>query len=246
MSFKGKTAVVTGGSTGIGLEVALELTSRGMSNIAINSIFEDAPEALSALKKAGANAKYFKADVSNKAEVNSYIDQVVEDFGSIDVLVNNAGITADALGVRLKEEDFDKVVRINLKGTFLVTQAASKYMIKQRAGSIVNLASVIGITGNIGQVNYAASKGGVIAVTKSFAKELAGRNIRVNAIAPGFIDTDMTRALSDKIREQIADKIPLGRFGTPREAARLIAFLASEDASYITGQVIVIDGGLIN
>lgn len=246
MIFKDKTAFITGASQGIGLSIAKEIAGKGAKNIAINSIEESADEAVNELKSLGADVFYGQTDVSNKASVDDFTEKIISKFGSIDILVNNAGITIDGLGLRLKESDFDKVLDVNLKGCFLTTQSVSKHMIKQKQGSIVNIASVIGITGNAGQVNYAASKAGVIAVTKSFAKELASRNIRVNAVAPGFIKTAMTDKLTDSVRENILEGIPLNKFGLPEDVAKLVAFLASSEAEYITGQVVVIDGGLIN
>lgn len=245
MDFKGKTAVITGASQGIGLSIAKEFARRSAANIAINSIEETADSAVAELEALGAKVLYNQVNVANKSSVDSFIENVIEKFGNIDILINNAGITADSLGIRLKEEDFDKVIDVNLKGCFLTTQSVAKQMIKQKSGSIVNIASVIGITGNAGQVNYAASKAGVIAMTKSFAKELAARGIRANAVAPGFIQTAMTDKLSDNIKATIKERIPLGKLGLPEDVAKLVCFLASEDAAYITGQVVIIDGGLI-
>ena len=246
MSFKGKTAVITGASQGIGLEIAKEIASRGADKIAINSIEEFAEDAVKQIEELGAKVLYMQTDVSNKESVVNFISKTIESFEKIDICVNNAGITADSLGLRLKEIDFDKVISVNLKGTFLTNKAVAKYMVKQKKGSIVNIASVIGITGNIGQANYAASKAGVIAVTKSFAQELAARNIRVNAVAPGFIKTNMTDKLSEDTRLSILERIPLRQFGMPEDVAKLVAFLASDNSKYITGQVVVIDGGMIN
>lgn len=186
-----------------------------------------------------------KADVSNQEEAEDLVNQTINTFGKIDVLVNNAGITKDNLLMRMSEEDFEKVININLKGTFLVTKYAIKYMMKKRCGSIVNLASVVGVAGNAGQCNYAASKAGIIGFTKSIAKELASRNIRANAVAPGFIKTDMTEVLSDSVKENINSQIPLKRMGTAEEVANLVYFLSSEQSSYITGQVINVDGGMV-
>lgn len=202
-------------------------------------------ELKSEFAKLGAKALILKADVSKEEEVENVVEKAIEEFGKIDVLVNNAGITRDNLLMRMKEEDFDKVIEINLKGTFIVTKAVTKYMMKKRQGSIINLSSVVGVAGNAGQCNYAASKAGVIGFTKSLAKELASRNIRVNAVAPGFISTDMTAVLSDTVKESINESIPLKRMGTANEVANLVYFLGTEESSYITGQVINIDGGMV-
>ena len=193
----------------------------------------------------GVKVLLVKADVSNQEEAEDLVNQTINTFGKIDVLVNNAGITKDNLLMRMSEEDFEKVININLKGTFLVTKYAIKYMMKKRCGSIVNLASVVGVAGNAGQCNYAASKAGIIGFTKSIAKELASRNIRANAVAPGFIKTDMTEVLSDSVKENINSQIPLKRMGTAEEVANLVYFLSSEQSSYITGQVINVDGGMV-
>ena len=196
-------------------------------------------------KEKGAEALIVKADVSKSEQVQEFIKAVIEKYGKIDVLVNNAGITRDMLLMRMKEEDFDKVIEINLKGTFLVTKEVVPYMMKKRDGKIISLSSVVGVTGNAGQCNYSASKAGIIGFTKSIAKELASRNIRANAVAPGFIDTDMTNVLSDEVKENINKQIPMRRMGTAREIANVVYFLGSEESSYITGQVINIDGGMV-
>ena len=195
--------------------------------------------------KYGVESLVVKADVSKAEEVDRAVKQAIDKFGKIDVLVNNAGITRDTLLMRMKEEDFDKVIEINLKGTFLVTKAVTPYMMKKRNGKIINLSSVVGVTGNAGQSNYSASKAGIIGFTKSIAKELASRNIRANAVAPGFIDTDMTSVLSEDIKANINAQIPMKRMGTAREIANVVYFLGSEESSYITGQVINIDGGMV-
>ena len=240
------TVLVTGASRGIGKEVALTYAENGYDIIA-NYVSEKTD--VEALKKEfaekGAKILLVKADVSKKEEVEHLVDEAINTFGKIDVLVNNAGITRDNLLMRMSEEDFDKVIETNLKGTFLVTKAVTKYMMKKRQGSIINLASVVGVAGNAGQCNYAASKAGIIGFTKSIAKELASRNIRANAVAPGFIATDMTNVLSDNVKENIYGQIPLKRMGTAKEVAELIYFLGSEKSSYITGQVINIDGGMV-
>ena len=186
-----------------------------------------------------------KADVTDAQAIQDLVEKAIEKFGKIDVLVNNAGITKDNLLIRMPEEDFDKVININLKGTYIVTKQVTKYMMKKRSGSIINLSSVVGVVGNAGQANYSASKAGIIGFTKSIAKELASRNIRVNAVAPGFINTDMTESLKEEVKNNIYEQIPLKRMGNPREVANLIYFLGTEESSYITGQVINIDGGMV-
>ena len=241
-----KTVFVTGGSRGIGKEVALKFAEEGY-DVIINYVSEKTD--VEALKKEfeekGAETLILKADVSKEVEVQEVIKQAIEKFGKIDVLVNNAGITRDNLLMRMSEEEFDKVLEINLKGTFIVTKAVTKYMMKKRSGSIINLSSVVGVSGNAGQCNYSASKAGIIGFTKSVAKELASRNIRANAVAPGFIETDMTNVLPENVKEEIHNQIPLKRMGSAKEVAELIYFLGSEKSSYITGQVINVDGGMV-
>ena len=197
------------------------------------------------LQAGAADILLIKADVSNSEDVKNMVKETIEKFEKIDVLVNNAGITKDNLLMRMSEEEFDKVIQINLKGTYLVTKEVTRYMMKKKKGSIVNLASVVGVAGNAGQCNYAASKAGIIGLTKSVAKELASRNIRANAVAPGFIETDMTNVLKDEIKENINSQIPLKRMGTAREVAELVYFLGEDSSSYITAQVINVDGGMI-
>ena len=242
----GKTALITGGSRGIGKAIALELSRNGY-DIAIN--YRSGNDDLETLKKEieSNNVKCLmvKADVSDLESCQNMVQTIFAEFGSIDVLVNNAGITKDNLLIRMSEEEFDSVINVNLKGTFNMSKSVAQIMMKQRSGRIINLSSVIGIIGNAGQANYAASKAGIIGFTKSLAKELASRNILVNAVAPGFIDTDMTKVLSDELKENINKQIPLKRQGTAEEVAKVIKFLASEDSSYITGQVINIDGGMV-
>ena len=237
---------VTGGSRGIGKAIALKYAENGY-NVVINYVSDktDVEDLEKEFKEKGAESLIIKADVSKSEEVENVVKQAIEKFGKIDVLVNNAGITRDMLLMRMKEEDFDKVIDINLKGTFLVTKAVTTYMMKKRNGRIINLSSVVGVTGNAGQCNYSASKAGIIGFTKSVAKELASRNIRANAVAPGFIETDMTAVLPDTVKENIHNQIPLKRMGTAKEVANLIYFLGSEESSYITGQVINIDGGMV-
>ena len=241
-----KTVFVTGASRGIGKEVALKFAENGY-DVIINYVSEktNVEELEKEFKEKGVDALILKADVSKADEVQNVVNKAIEKFGKIDVLVNNAGITKDNLLMRMSEEEFDKVIEINLKGTYLVTKAVTKYMMKKRSGSIVNLSSVVGVAGNAGQCNYSASKAGVIGFTKSIAKELASRNIRANAVAPGFIETDMTSVLSDAVKESIHNQIPLKRMGSSKEVAELIYFLGSEKSSYITGQVINIDGGML-
>jgi 3-oxoacyl-[acyl-carrier protein] reductase len=244
--FKEKVALVTGASRGIGRAIAVKLAENGaivVVNFSGNQ--QAAKETADMIKAKGGTAYMKKADVSNTEECKQMIDEIVKELGRIDVLINNAGITKDNLILRMSEEDFDSVISVNLKGTFNCIKFASKYMMKNKSGNILNISSVVGIMGNAGQVNYAASKAGVIAITKSAAKELCSRNIRVNAIAPGFIVSDMTEKLSEEIKEEGIKQIPLGRFGMAEEVADLAVFLTREHSSYITGQVVNIDGGLI-
>jgi len=242
----GKTAVVTGASRGIGRAVAIKLASLG-ANIILNyrSNIISVQEVIDVIEAVGGKAVAVQGDVSNFLDSEKIIKAAVENFGSIDILVNNAGITKDGLLMRMKEEDFDKVIDVNLKGTFNCIRHASTFMVKQRSGRIVNMSSVVGVAGNAGQVNYSASKAGVIGITKSAARELASRGITVNAVAPGFIQTDMTDALSEKVKGELIQGIPLKRFGKPEDIAELVSFLVSEGGSYITGQVINIDGGMV-
>ena len=241
-----KTVFVTGGSRGIGKEVALKFAENGY-NVVINYVSNktNVEELKSEFESKGVKALIMQADVTDKEAIDEVVKKAIEEFGSIDVLVNNAGITRDNLLMRMSEEEFDKVIEINLKGTYIVTKAVTKYMMKKRKGSIINLSSVVGVAGNAGQCNYSASKAGIIGFTKSVAKELASRNIRSNAVAPGFIETDMTAVLSDEVKENIHNQIPLKRMGTTREVANLIYFLGSEESSYITGQVINVDGVMV-
>lgn len=240
-----KVAIVTGGTRGIGKEIALRLSKDGY-NVVINYNSNE----LFAKEVSIECSKYnesliVKADVSNYNEAEKLVQETISKFGQVDLLVNNAGITKDNLILRMTEDEFDKVVSVNLKGTFNMCKHISKYMLKQRFGKIINMASVIGIVGNLGQANYAASKGGVIALTKSLAKEFSSRSITVNAIAPGYIETDMTDSLSTDIKNQVLQAIPLKKFGKASDVANLVLFLASDNASYITGQVINIDGGMV-
>ena len=245
MKFEGKTAVVTGGSRGLGRAICLEL-ARGGAGVAFCYAGNEAAarETARDIEALGARALAVRCDVSDAAQVDALVKAAVEAFGRIDILVSNAGITRDNLLMRMSEADFDAVINANLKGTFLCMKAVSRLMLKQRYGRIVNLSSVVGLRGNAGQVNYAASKAGIIGMTKSLAKELAGRNVTVNAVAPGFIGTDMTAAMPEAARDAVLASIPMNRMGTAEEAARAVAFLASDEAAYITGQVLAVDGGM--
>ena len=246
MLLDGKSALVTGASRGIGRAVALKLASEG-AKVALNFAGNEA--AAEAVKQeveaAGGEAILVRGDVADEAAVQAMVQKTADAFGRIDILVNNAGITRDGLLARMKEEDWDAVLSTNLKGVFLTTKAVAKLMMKQRAGRIVNMASVVGRTGNAGQANYAAAKAGVIGFTKTIAKELASRGVTANAVAPGFIATDMTAVLSDKAKEAALAGIPLGRMGTPEDVAAAVLFLVSDGASYITGQVLNVDGGMV-
>ncbi|MEO0123324.1 MAG: 3-oxoacyl-[acyl-carrier-protein] reductase [candidate division WOR-3 bacterium] len=242
MMLKEKIALVTGGASGIGAAIAKKFTE-SEAIVIIVDVDEDLGKA-TALSM-GNRAHFYHLNIADEKSVNDTIDKIANDFAKIDILVNNAGITNDKLLIRMTKDDWDKVININLTGTFLVTKAVVKYMMKQRFGKIINIASVIGLIGNAGQSNYAASKAGIIGFTKSCAKEFASRNITVNAIAPGFIETRMTEKLPDEIKQVYFKLIPLGRFGKPEDVANLALFLASDQADYITGQVIAIDGGMV-
>ncbi|MEY8386655.1 3-oxoacyl-[acyl-carrier-protein] reductase [Oscillospiraceae bacterium 38-13] len=245
MNFTGKTAVVTGGSRGIGRAVCLELAAGGANVVLCYAGNETAAEeTVRAVEALGAKALAVRCDVSDGAQVDALVKAAVEAFGRIDILVNNAGITRDNLLMRMSEADFDAVIAANLKGAFLCMKTVSKLMLKQRYGRIVNLSSVVGLRGNAGQVNYAASKAGVVGMTKSLARELASRGVTVNAVAPGFIETDMTAALSEAARTAAQGGIPMSRLGTPEDVAKAVAFLAGDGAAYITGQVLAVDGGM--
>ena len=241
-----KTALVTGASRGIGRAAALELAKAG-AKVAVNFAGNRtaAEEVVSMIEAAGGQAMLVQADVGNAADVDAMVKAVVERFGKIDILVNNAGITRDNLIMRMKEEDWDAVIHTNLKGIFNCTKAVSKLMMKQRYGRIINMASVVGVMGNAGQANYAAAKAGVIGFTKSMAKELASRNITVNAVAPGYISTDMTANLPEQARLELQSQIPLQRLGNPEDVAAAVLFLVSPGADYITGQTIHVDGGMV-
>ena len=241
-----KTAVVTGGSRGIGRAIAVALAAEGAKVAVIYAgNAAAAEETLSLIKEQGGEAVAMQCDVADDSAVSDMINAVKEQFGSVDILVNNAGITRDGLLMRMKEGDWQAVLDTNLTGIFHCTKAVTKLMMKQRSGAIINITSVVGQTGNAGQANYAAAKAGMIGFTKSVAKELASRGIRVNAVAPGCIDTDMTAVLSDAVKEDMLKSIPLGRVAQPEEVAKAVVFLASDNASYITGQVLNVDGGMV-
>lgn len=240
-----KTAIVTGGSKGIGKAICVRLAKDGF-NIAFsyNSNPELAEETAKLCESVGVKVKPYKVDVADSTACKEWTEEVQTEFGSVDVLVNNAGITKDGLLMKMKDEDLDAVLDVNLKGSFYMMREASKIMLKQKSGKIVNISSVVGVMGNAGQVNYSATKAGVIGMTKSLARELAGRRINVNAVAPGMIETDMTKAMSDKAREAVIAGIPFKEMGKPEEIASVVSFLAGEDSNYITGQVICADGGM--
>lgn len=244
--FEGKIAIVTGGSRGIGRAIALELGQRGATVVVNYNQSADAAEAVIAeIKAAGGDGMSFQCDVSDADQVAAMFKDVTKTYGQLDILVNNAGVTRDNVIMMLKPDDFDTVINTNLRSAWLCSKAASRTMMKQRNGRIINISSVVGIAGNGGQTNYAASKAGLLGLTKSLAKEIAPRNVTVNAVAPGFIGTDMTSDLSEDIKETAISHIPLGRMGAPEDVAKAVAFLASEDAAYITGQVLVVDGGMV-
>ena len=245
MRLSGKVALVTGSARGIGRSIAELFCAEG-ATVVVNDVGSDAGarETLATLEAAGGRGSVEMFDVSDAAQVDAGVKNILEAHGRIDVLVNNAGITRDNLLLRLSEEDFDAVLRVNLKGTFLLTKMVTRHMIKQRSGKVVNISSVVGMMGNAGQSNYAAAKAGIIGFTKATARELASRNITVNAIAPGFIRTAMTAALPEAVQKAFLAQIPLGRFAEPREVAELALFLASDASSYITGQVVGINGGM--
>lgn len=241
----GKIALVTGAARGIGRSIAEELAAAG-ADVAVCDLQEDwLKDTVAAIGAKGRKSLACAVDVKDPANVNECVNKVVQAFGRIDIMVNNAGITKDGLLVRMSDEDWDAVINVNLKGTFLFTRAVARPMMKQRTGAIVNIASIIGLIGNAGQCNYSASKAGVIALTKSTAKELAGRNIRVNAVAPGFIESKMTEVLPEDVKKKMLEAIPLQRFGLPADVAKAVVFLAGDESAYITGQVINVSGGMV-
>ena len=241
-----KCALITGATRGIGKQIAITLAKQGY-NIALNyrKENEELENTKKEIEEIGVQVLAVKGDVANFENCENFVKQVIERFGQIDVLVNNAGITKDMLLMRMKKEDFEQVIDTNLVGTFNVTKNVVPYMMKARSGRIINISSVVGISGNAGQTNYSASKAGIIGSTKSLAKEIASRNILVNAVAPGFIETNMTDVLKDDVKQEIAKNIPLKRMGTAQDVANVVKFLASDDSSYITGQVINVDGGML-
>jgi 3-oxoacyl-[acyl-carrier protein] reductase len=245
MTLKGKTAVVTGGYRGIGKAIAMKLASMG-ANVVINDIGapETAVDTVNELKALGVEAEAVSANVAVEEEVNGMIAKVIEKYGKIDILINNAGITRDGLLMKMKESDWQSVLDVNLKGVFLCTKAVVRPMMQQKGGSIVNITSVVGITGNAGQANYSASKAGVIGFTKSIAKEIGSKGVRVNAVAPGFINTKMTEALPEEVKKAYMANIPLKRYGEPEEIAEVVAFLCEDRSRYMTGQVLKVDGGM--
>lgn len=240
-----KTALVTGAGRGIGRAIAISLAKKGFTVVVnYNGSKDRAEETVEEIKSAGGNAEAYKCNVSSYSETQEMINYIIKEYGSLDVLVNNAGITRDGLLLKMSEEDYDAVLSINLKGAFNCIKHVTRQMLKQKSGRIINISSVVGVSGNAGQVNYSASKAGIIGITKSTAKELGSRGITVNAIAPGFIETEMTGVLSEEVRKNMVGNIPLGRAGQAEDVAALAAFLASDEAAYITGQVINVDGGM--
>ncbi|PFA67915.1 beta-ketoacyl-ACP reductase [Bacillus sp. AFS015802] len=246
MKLEGKVALVTGASRGIGREIALGLAREGC-NVAVNYAGSEAKanEVVDEIKGLGRDAIAVQCNVSDAEAVQAMVKETIGHFGSIDILVNNAGITKDNLLMRMKESEWDDVININLKGVFLCTKAVTRQMMKQRSGRIINISSIVGVSGNPGQANYVAAKSGVIGLTKTTAKELAPRGITVNAIAPGFISTDMTDQLPEDVRNEMLKQIPLSRFGDPEDIAKVVTFVASDSASYMTGQTLHIDGGMV-
>jgi 3-oxoacyl-[acyl-carrier protein] reductase len=241
----GRVAVVTGGGRGIGRAVAVRLANEG-ANVTISYRSNDASaeEVAEEVRAAGAQCEIFKGDVSSPEDVDALFRGVRDSFGQVDILVNNAGLTRDNLMMRMKESEFDEVLRTNLKGTYLCTRAALRQMIRARWGRIVNVSSVVGLVGNAGQANYAASKAGIIGFTKSVAREVAQRGITANVVAPGYVETELTRSLPDDVKDQIKGQVPAGRFGEAEEVAEVVAFLAGEGAGYVTGQTVAVDGGM--
>ena len=245
MSLKDKAALVTGGAQGIGLTIAEALALEGAHVFLGDVNLEGAEKSAENLRSQGHNASAVQLNVADPEQVRSVFDSISKEAKPVDILINNAGITRDGLAMRMKEEDWDLVLNINLKGSFLCSQQAAKQMMKQKRGAIVNISSIVGVMGNAGQANYSSSKAGLIGLTKTMARELAARNITVNAVAPGFIDTDMTRVLDEKVRGKLIEQIPLARLGEPKDIADCVSFLVSEKARYITGQVINVNGGML-
>ena len=245
MSLNGKVALITGGAQGIGRIISEELASQGAHVILADINLEGAEKTAIGIKSSGGQASAVRIDVASAADVRGVFDSILKKYKPVDIVVNNAGITRDGLLVRMKEVDWDLVLNINLKGSFLCSQQAAKQMMKQKSGSIINIASIVGMMGNFGQSNYSASKSGLIGFTKTLAREVAPRGIRANAVAPGFIDTEMTKVLEESVRSKLIEQIPLARLGQPEDVANCVSFLVSENASYITGQVINVNGGML-
>ena len=245
MELQNKVALITGGAQGIGKTISEELVQNGAHVVLGDVNLEGAQATAEAINNNGGSASAVKIDVSNPAEVKQVFDSILKDKKPIDIMINNAGSTRDGLMIRMKEADWDRVLNINLKVTFLCSQQAAKQMMKQKSGAIVNIASIVGVMGNFGQANYSASKAGVIGLTKTLAREVASRGIRVNAVAPGFIDTEMTQVLDESVRQKWIEQIPLAKLGLPEDVARCVAFLVSDRSSYITGQVINVNGGML-
>lgn len=245
MMLEGKTALVTGAAKGIGRAIALALAAEGAAVVVnYNGSREKAEQTAEEIRALGAESRVYQCNVADTEAAQTMIKEITAEYGRLDILVNNAGITRDNLIMKMSEEDFDAVISANLKGCFNTIKAVSRQMLKQRSGRIINITSVSGILGNAGQANYAASKAGIIGLTKTMARELASRGITVNAVAPGFVDTDMTQVLSDSVKEAAVSQIPLGHFGKPEDIANMVAYLASEKAAYVTGQIISVDGGM--
>lgn len=244
MSFEGKVVVVTGAAQGIGRQIALGF-AKGKAKVVILDMAEEGLKEVKEELSKYSECSYYVVNVTDSVKLEETLNKIIDKSSKIDILINNAGITRDNLALRLSENDWDSVIAVNLKGAFLCSKFCAKYMIKQRQGKIINISSIIGVIGNIGQANYSASKAGLIGLTKSFAKELGLRNICVNAVAPGYIQTKMTDGLPDKVKEEMLKRIPLRKFGTPDDVAKAVLFLASDKADYITGQVLVVDGGMI-